>query len=117
MMVDFEIINQIKEIRISSLVRDDHFMESLVLKGGNAISMGYGLSERASYDLDFSMEHDFVEEIRVVETKLKKLLSEGFFENGLVTFDIKLNAKPKILRSEVQESWGGDYLEFKLISK
>ncbi len=109
-MVDFEIINQIKAIRISSLVRDDHFMDSLVLKG-NAISMEYGLSERASYDLDFSMEYDFVEEIRVVETKLKNLLSEGFLENGLVTFDIKLNAKPKMLRSEVQEFWGGYYLD------
>ena len=80
-MIDLELIKRIKEITITSLVRDEGFMESLVLKGGNAISMGYGLSERASYDLDFSLEDDFEKEIKEVETELKKLLEIGFKEN------------------------------------
>lgn len=114
-MVDLKLIKRIKEITISSLVRDDGFMETLVLKGGNAISMGYGLSERASYDLDFSMEDDFVSEIKEVEGKLKELLEEGFKENGYVIFELKLNPKPKIMRNDLKDFWGGYYLEFKLI--
>ncbi|WP_313491390.1 nucleotidyl transferase AbiEii/AbiGii toxin family protein [Sphingobacterium multivorum] len=114
-MIDLELIKRIKEITITSLVRDEGFMESLVLKGGNAISMGYGLSERASYDLDFSLEDDFEKEIKEVETELKKLLEIGFKENGFVVFELKLNAKPKVMNDSLKDFWGGYYLEFKLI--
>ena len=116
-MIDLELIKKIKEITITSLVQNEEFMESLVLKGGNAISMGYGLSERASYDLDFSLEADFEKEIKEVEVELKKLLEAGFSENGFVVFELKFNSKPKIMKDNLKDFWGGYYLEFKLTTQ
>ncbi|MCZ2147286.1 MAG: nucleotidyl transferase AbiEii/AbiGii toxin family protein [Bryobacterales bacterium] len=34
-------------------------LECLVLKGGNALNLVYGLTTRTSLDLDFSMSADF----------------------------------------------------------
>lgn len=116
-MISLDLINQIKRITVISLVQDDDFMETLILKGGNALSLGYGLSERASYDLDFSMEDDFQEEITIIEERLKSLLETGFKANEYIVFDFKINPKPKILKEELAEFWGGYFLEFKLISE
>lgn len=101
-MVDIELINQIKRITIISLVQDDDLMETLVLKGGNALSLGYGLSERASYDLDFSMEEDFDEEVAVIQERLGASVKAGFSSYGYVVIDFKITEKPKILREELQ---------------
>jgi predicted nucleotidyltransferase component of viral defense system len=116
-MVDIELINQIKRLTIISLVQDDDLMETLVLKGGNALSIGYGLSERASYDLDFSMEEDFKEEIAIVQEKLKVSIEKGFASYGYVVLDFKIKEKPKTIRPELQPFWGGYFLEFKLITQ
>ncbi|UEG54036.1 nucleotidyl transferase AbiEii/AbiGii toxin family protein [Mucilaginibacter daejeonensis] len=116
-MVDIELINQIKRITIISLVQDDDLMETLVLKGGNALSLGYGLSERASYDLDFSMEDDFEEEIAAIQERLARTVTIGFASYGYVVIDFKITEKPKMLREELQPFWGGYYLEFKLVEQ
>ena len=116
-MVGIELINQIKRITIISLVQDDELMEMLVLKGGNALSLGYGLSERASYDLDFSMEDDFKEELAVIQERLKDAVESGFASYGYVVLDFKMLEKPKKIRPELEPFWGGYYLEFKLITQ
>ena len=46
-------LERIKRLIIIALVSDDYLMETLVLKGGNALSVAYELSSRASFDLDF----------------------------------------------------------------
>ena len=99
------------------MVQDDDLMETLVLKGGNALSLGYGLSERASYDLDFSMEEDFKEEIAVIQERLKDAIEKGFASFDYVVIDFKITEKPKIIRPELEAFWGGYFLEFKLITK
>jgi len=114
-MVDLETINRIKKLTITSLVQDDELMESLVLKGGNAISLGYGLSDRASYDLDFSLEQDF-EDIKEVQERLNKAMVEGFASHGYVVFDLQITEKPKTQNAELQQFWGGYLLVFKVIS-
>lgn len=56
-------LDDIKRMVIIAMASDDELMETLVLKGGNAIDLMYrdrsnNLS-RSSYDLDFLMEGDF----------------------------------------------------------
>lgn len=116
-MVDIELINQIKRLTIISLVQDDDLMETLILKGGNALSLGYGLSERASYDLDFSMEEDFQDDVEIIQARLKKAVEESFLSYGYVALDFKIREKPRTIRPELELFWGGYFLEFKLITK
>jgi predicted nucleotidyltransferase component of viral defense system len=53
-------IDRIKRLAIIALISDDYLMETLVLKGGNAMLMAYDLSSRASYDLDFSRSDETI---------------------------------------------------------
>lgn len=113
--MDLEEINRIKKLTIISLMQDDDLMEALVLKGGNAISLGYGLEDRASYDLDFSLEEDF-DDIKEIQERLAKAMLEGFAINELTVFDLKILEKPKTQDPDLQQFWGGYMLEFKVIS-
>jgi predicted nucleotidyltransferase component of viral defense system len=51
--------NEIRKNVILAIFSDDQFLEKLVLKGGNAISLVHRLDYRTSLDLDFSMAGDF----------------------------------------------------------
>jgi len=46
---------QIRRAAIAALFSDDVLTEYLVLKGGNALDLIYGITSRTSMDLDFSM--------------------------------------------------------------
>ncbi len=116
-MINLELIDQIKRITIISLVQDDDLMEALVLKGGNAISLGYGLSDRASYDLDFSMEEDFEDDIQEVQRRLERAIYRTFTSYGYTVLDFRIFEKPKKIRKELEPFWGGYLLEFKLIQR
>jgi predicted nucleotidyltransferase component of viral defense system len=50
---------QIRRVTITALFSDDMLLDQLVLKGGNALNLVYGLTHRTSLDLDFSMDSDF----------------------------------------------------------
>jgi len=50
-----------EKLTIVALFSDDELFGQLVLKGGNALSLVYGLSSRSSLDLDFSIEKDFAD--------------------------------------------------------
>jgi len=109
-------LDHIKQLAIIAMVSDDDLMERLVLKGGNALDIAYKLSERASVDLDFSMEKDFTaEELKTIQGKIERLLVDTFAENGYRAFDIKFLEKPKIKNKANQEFWGGYAVEFKII--
>jgi len=49
----------VRRLAIVALFSDDQLFEQIVLKGGNALRLVYGLSPRTSLDLDFSIEKDF----------------------------------------------------------
>ena len=51
----------VRRLTIVALFSDDQLFEQIVLKGGNALNLVYGLSPRTSLDLDFSMESDFTD--------------------------------------------------------
>lgn len=91
-------------------------METLVLKGGNAMTLAYGMSTRSSLDLDFSMESDFEEEFNTIKARLEKTLTRTFFENNYHIFDFRFRLKPQSIKEEVKDFWGGYEIEFKAIS-
>lgn len=53
--MELERLDKIKGLVIVALVSDNELMETLVLIGGNAISIAYGIGNRGSSDIDFSM--------------------------------------------------------------
>jgi predicted nucleotidyltransferase component of viral defense system len=52
---------EVRRLTIVALFSDDLLFEQVVLKGGNALNLVYGLSPRTSLDLDFSLENDFAD--------------------------------------------------------
>ena len=77
----------------------------------------YGISERASIDLDFSMCLDFDEsDLSAIDERIRKTLRDTFSGEGYVVFDIDFVQRPrKVERSEL--FWGGYRINFKLIER
>lgn len=104
------------------LASDDELIETLVLKGGNAIEIGYsdtiGNVTRPSLDLDFSIAGgDFEDSIDSIGDRIEKALSQMFSEFGYVLFDFRFSIKPKKVNEVTHDFWGGYKAEFKLISQ
>jgi predicted nucleotidyltransferase component of viral defense system len=114
--MDIKRIEEIKRIALIAMFSDDDLMETLVLKGGNALDIVYGISPRASLDLDFSIENDF-EDIGKTGSKIKAVLTKTFDERGYKAFDITLLPRPPIPSLGKPEHWGGYDVEFKVIDK
>lgn len=108
-----EFLDEVRKKAIIALFSDDYLMDRLVLKGGSAIDLIYGLSKRGSIDLDFSMEGDFTEaEVSNISNKIRDLLQKGFSDMHYKMFDYKFQKKPK---ESDDPQWGGYKIEFKLI--
>jgi predicted nucleotidyltransferase component of viral defense system len=95
---------------------DDMLSEHLVLKGGNALNLVYGLSSRTSLDLDFSMDSDFPD-VADARTRLFEALRDRFDALGFVVFDEQLEAKPRLQGEDMKPWWGGYELRFKIIER
>src|SRR5258706_7054219 len=65
---------RIKRLVIVAMFSDDDLMERLVLKGGNALDLVFGVAARASVDVDFSMAGDFDEDLASVHHRLERAL-------------------------------------------
>jgi Nucleotidyl transferase AbiEii toxin, Type IV TA system len=116
--MDAKEFQRIKQLIVIAFVSNDELLERLVLKGGNAIDLIYNVSERASIDIDFSMESEFdkkeIERIReIIDTELK----ETFKGAGYNVFEVTISEKPRIVSKEMLEFWGGYLVEFKIIKK
>jgi len=93
-------------------------MNTFVLKGGNAIDIIYGLSDRASIDIDVSMAKDFdPDRIEEVRSKLASALTKTLDDYDYHVFDVTLIEKPKVANQATKDFWGGYLLEFKVIGK
>lgn len=113
---DLEVIKFIRKLVIISLFADDDLMNVFVLKGGNAIDIIYGLDDRASIDIDISMETEFdIENLEEIRKKLEKSLITTFNDHKYHIFDVTLVEKPKVITSVAKSFWGGYLLEFKII--
>ena len=114
--MDVDRIEQIKRLAVVAMFSDDELMEMLVLKGGNALDMVYGVAPRASLDLDFSIPTEFEPNyIGTIESKMKKALTKLFHENGYTVFDMKFGERPEDTDPRTPPFWGGYRLEFKII--
>lgn len=111
--MDFE---EIRRVTITALFSDEVLLEQLVLKGGNALSLVHGLSERTSLDLDFSMEADFAD-VEDARRRIFYAVKDRFDAIGYVVFDEILAAKPRLGAVDEKPWWGGYELRFKLIER
>jgi predicted nucleotidyltransferase component of viral defense system len=105
---------EIRRRTIVALFSDDALFDELVLKGGNAISLIYGFGNRASLDLDFSIENDF-KDPKDTARRIFAALDRHFNEAGFTVFDTKFGPRPERERLAAGPRWGGYQFEFKLI--
>ncbi len=109
-------LDEVRRRTIIALFSDDELMDKLVLKGGSALRLVHQISERASLDLDFSLESDF-EDLEDVRRRIFHVLKDRFEAVGYVAFDISLEPKPNIKGTDERPWWGGYELKFKVIEK
>ena len=107
---------EIRKLTIVALFSDDELFGQLVLKGGNALSLVYGLSSRSSLDLDFSIEKDFAD-LDDIRGRIFHAVKERFSSAGFVVFDQSFEPKPQVRAPHQQIWWGGYELKFKLIEE
>lgn len=110
--------HDLREIRrrlLTAVASDDLLVDLLVLKGGNALELIHRIGERASLDLDFSMEAD-VSDARDLENRLKRAVEDRLDSLALVVFDWKFGPRPSTSQ-DAAARWGGYRAEFKLIER
>ncbi|WP_299546980.1 nucleotidyl transferase AbiEii/AbiGii toxin family protein [Seonamhaeicola sp.] len=100
-------------LTLRALVSDEKLMYGLVLKGGNALQLAYNITDRASLDIDFSIDGDFSEEeFQRLKGIFHSLLNTEFNKHDLVVFDVEFLEKPK--QNKIKQ-WKGYVLKFKTI--
>ncbi len=113
--MDLQRINRIKELLIIALFSDNEFLETLVLKGGNAIDLIHKAALRGSIDLDFSLEKDFLDpDIERLKNRFDQLLNTTLNREGYQVFDVMCETRPPEVSADLSEFWGGYRLEFKI---
>lgn len=109
-------LNKARKLIIIALFSDDELMHRFVLKGGNALNIVYDISNRASIDIDVSMENDFEKnELEDIKERLEKELLITFGMESYRVFDVKLFPQPHRQDPRKNKFWGGYRLEFKII--
>ena len=111
--LDFQAV---RRIAITAMFSDDFLYDKVVLKGGNALNIALGISERSSLDLDFSIENDF-ENLTEVQERVLAAFSRRFDAAGYVVFDFKFEVKPKVAREGTSPRWGGYMVSLKLMER
>lgn len=111
-----DLLANIRGLTIKALFADDYLFERIVLKGGNALNLVYGISRRTSLDLDFSLEADF-DDLPLVQSRIERTLSDRFDSAGYEVFDVQMRAKPVLDGPDTRPWWGGYELTFKLIER
>jgi len=107
-----KMLDKIKRLTLKALMHDEQLMYGLVLKGGNALQLVYEITDRASMDIDFSIEDDFSElDFQRIDGILNVLLNEQFQTEKLIAFDIKFIERPK---TNTEKIWKGYNIEFKV---
>src|SRR5690606_28940523 len=85
---------------------DDQLGELLVLKGGNALGLIHKIGDRASLDVDYSIEGDLPNLHEVVE-RIERALSAEFVRHGLQVFDVKISVRPDLRgKEDLKPTWG-----------
>lgn len=106
---------RLRRLAIIAMVSDDELLDRLVLKGGNLLDIAYGISTRASVDIDFSVEGDLASVVDL-EERIRESLTRTFAAESLQVFDLKLRSVPPKISDEMKSFWGGYKLEFKIVT-
>lgn len=106
--------DEIRNTTLKAIFSNERLNKNLVLKGGNALKL-YGIVERESQDLDFSIK----ETIRFTEKEegkeFQKSISEAFIKKGYFVNDFKFILKPKERHESLPPFWGGYKITFTLL--
>lgn len=117
MPLSLEELDRIKKLAVTAMFSDDELMETLVLKGGNALDLIYKVGSRASGDLDFSMDRAFTpEELKTLPARFETLLQSTFEAEGYKVFDVRFSERPLTEATQLLDFWGGYKIEFKVIN-
>ncbi len=114
-MTDFEFREKVKRLAIIALFSDDELLEKLVLKGGNLLDVVFGISARASLDVDLSTPGDF--DLAELRERVSRALVTTFEEHDLVAFDVTVEEKPEGISNDLKGFWGGYDIFFKIIDR
>ena len=106
-------LEEIRRRILIALFSDDELMDTLVLKGGNALALVHKIGSRASVDMDFSIEAPFAD-LEKTRVRIFETLRREFGSIGYVIFDEKFALKPSLRAQDQPEWWGGYIVEFKL---
>jgi predicted nucleotidyltransferase component of viral defense system len=109
-------LKEIRRLVIVALFSDDELLETLVLKGGNALDIVYGIGSRASLDIDLSIAKDFID-VKDTERRIFESLKDRFDAAGYVLFDESFEPRPRRRPEGLSDVWGGYAVEFKLIER
>jgi len=107
-------LEEVRRRILIAMFSDDQLMQTLVLKGGNALALVHDVGQRTSLDMDFSIPEQF-RDLRDAGSRILNALRREFREVGYVMFDEVFSPKPSELREGQPEWWGGYFVEFKLI--
>jgi hypothetical protein len=106
-------LQNLRRLAITAIFSDDFLLETLALKGGNALSLVHRISTRVSLDLDFSIENDF-KDINDVKRRIFSSIERRFALANLAVIDLGFKENPKNTRGK---RWGGYVVEFKVVTK
>jgi predicted nucleotidyltransferase component of viral defense system len=109
-------LEEVRRRILIALFSDDELMNTLVLKGGNALTMVHEVGNRSSLDMDFSIASQFPD-LAVARSRVFSALRREFAEAGYVLFDEEFIPKPSEPGKDQPAWWGGYIIEFKLIER
>ncbi|MEZ6141245.1 MAG: nucleotidyl transferase AbiEii/AbiGii toxin family protein [Zavarzinella sp.] len=108
--------DDIKRAIIIGLFSIDQLLDKLVLKGGNALSLVYDISTRASLDIDLSIPGEF-DDSKEVSSLIESSLQASFDDLSFQLFDFSMTEEPREVTNDLTGFWGGYSVMFKLIEK
>jgi Nucleotidyl transferase AbiEii toxin, Type IV TA system len=111
--------NRLETIRralLEALARDPELTSRLVLKGGNALALVHRIGNRASLDIDYSLE-DEITDATELGNRMHACLREAVGAFGLELFDWSFDARPREPRDDRAAIWGGYVAMFKLVDE
>lgn len=105
---------EIRKLTIIAAFSVDEFLAKAALKGGNAIDLIYGISDRASFDIDLSFDGE-PENVEKIRRDLERSLTRVFGERGYKVIGYKYSPHPLKVKQGMEEFWGGYDATFKII--
>ena len=106
-------IEEIIERTIYGLYHDGVFTQNILIKGGQAIRIKEGITQRFSIDIDASVK-GAISDPGMFFVAFKKSLERQFQKSNLSVIDFKKTKRPKKAHPDAPDFWTGWQVTFKL---